>query len=98
MWFNATESLEGCHEFEEKVFKIFEKERPSRIRDESLEKISKYMTEKAMDNKAIHVEGPVNPVTKSERTVTTKKRDATGEILFISQSFGDDEMIRVRDV
>ena len=35
-------------------------------------------------NEAIYVIILVDPVIKSERTVITKKRDATGEILFVS--------------
>lgn len=98
MWYDATESLGGCPEFKEKVFKIFEKERPSRMREESFKKISRYMTDNATKNEATYVEGLVDPVIRAERTVATKKRDATGEILFVSQSFEDDEMIRARDV
>ena len=97
MWYDATKSLDGCPEFKEKVFKIF-KERPSRMREESFKKISKYMTKNATKNEATYVVVLVDPVIKSERTVATKKRDATGEILFVSQSFENDEMIRLSDV
>ena len=98
MWYDATESLDGCPEFKEKVFEIFEKDRPSRMQENSFKKISKYMKENATENEATYIEGLVDPVIKSERTVAAKKRDATGEILFVCQSFEEDDMIRARDV
>ena len=98
MWYDATDSLDGCPEFKEKVFKIFEKERPSRMREESFKRISKYMTENGTKNEATYVEGLVDPVIKSERTVATRKRDAASEVLYISQGFEDDDMVRARDV
>ena len=98
MWFDATERLDGCPEFKEKVFKIFQKDRPSRMNEDSFKKISRYIKEHATDNEATYMAGLVNPVIKSERTVATKKRDAMGEILFVCQSFEDDEMIRAKDV
>ena len=98
MWFDATDRLDGCPEFKEKVFKIFQKDRPSRMNEDSFKKISRYMKEYATANAATYIEGLVDPVIKSERTVATKKRDAMGEILFVCQSFEDDEMVRLRDV
>ena len=98
MWFDATDRLDGCTEFKEKVFKIFQKDRPSRMNEDSFKKISGYIKEHATDNEATYVDGLVDPVIKSERTVATKKRDAMGEILFVCQSFEDDEMVRARDV
>ena len=97
MWYNTTKSLDGCPKFKEKVFKIF-KERLSRMREESFKKISKYITKNTTKNKAIYVIVLVDPVIKSERTIITKKRDAIGEILFVSQSFENDEIICLSDV
>ena len=97
MWYDATKSLDGCPKFKEKVFKIFKK-RLSRIRKKSFKKISKYITKNATKNEAIYVIILVDPVIKSERTVVTKKYDATGEILFVSQSFENDEIIRLSDI
>ena len=98
MWYDATEILDKCAEFKEKVFRIFEKDRPSRMQEDSFKKISSYMKKHATENEATYAEGLVDPVIKSERTVATKKRDATGEILFVCQSFEKDDMTRARDV
>ena len=98
MWFDNTERLDGCPKFKEKVYRIFEKDRPSRMQEESFKKISQYMKKHATDNEATYFEGLVDPVIKSDRTIPTKKRDATGEILFVCQSFEEDDMVRKRDV
>lgn len=98
MWFDVTESLNACLGFKEKVFQIFEKERPSRMEEASYKRISQYMKKHATDNEDSYFEGLVDPVLKSERTVATKKRDAEGEILFVCKSFEEDDMIRKRNV
>ena len=98
MWYDATDSLDGCSEFKKMVFNIFEKDRPSRMEEDSFKKITRYMKAHATDNEATYVEGLVDPVIKSERTVASKKRNALGEILLVCRSFEEDEMIRARDV
>ena len=98
MWYDASENLDECAEFKEKVFKIFEKDRPSRMQENSFKKISKYMIEHETDNEATYIDGLVDPVIKSERTVATRKRDIAGEILFVCQSFEEDDMRRAKDV
>lgn len=98
MWFDVTDRLDGCSEFKEKVFKIFQKDRLSRMKEDSFRKISKYIKDYVIDNEAIYIEGLVGPIIKSERSVTTKKRDVIGEILFVYKSFEDNDMIRLKDV
>lgn len=98
MWFNATENLDACPDFRDEVFKIFQKERASRMTEASWKKISQYMKMHATDNEDSYFEGLVGPVIKSTRTVPTKKRNAEDVIMSVCQSFEDDEMIRLKNV
>ena len=98
MWFNNTDSLEACPEFKEKVYKIFEKERASRMQEPSFKKIKTFMEKNSTANEATLFGGLVDPVIKHERTVESKKRNAEGEILLVCRSFEDDDMVRKRDL
>ena len=98
MWFNNTDSLEACPEFKEKVYKIFEKERASRMQEPSFKKIKMFMEKNSTANEATLFGGLIDPVIKSERTVQGKKRNAEGEILFVCRSFEDDDMVCKRDL
>ena len=96
MWFNNIDSLEACLEFKEKVYKIFEKERASRMQEPSFKKIKTFMEKNSTANEATLFGGLIDPVIKSERTVQGKKRNAEGEIFSVCRSFEDDDMVRKR--
>ena len=98
MWFNNTDALDACPDFKEKVYKIFEKERASRMQELSYKKIKTILERYGTANEATLFGELIDPVIKSERTVETKKRNAEGEILFVCRSFEDDDMLRKGDL
>ena len=79
MWFDATDCLDGYPEFKEKVFRIFAKDRPSRIIEDSFKRISRYIKKYTTQNEATYVDGLIDPIV-SLKIITARHSDSSPEI------------------
>ena len=101
IWFlssKSTDALDACPEFKEKVYKILQKERASRIQEPSYKKFKTVFERDCTAHEATLFTNLIDPIVESERTVETKKRTAEGEVLFVRESFEDKGIIREKDL
>lgn len=92
MWYNTRGRLDKYPKFKEKIYGIFRKDRASEMKEDSFEKLQKYIEVNSVQNEATFFGRLVEKIVKEDRLVETKKRTAENEIVMLSRSFEDDDL------
>ena len=90
-------AFERCPGFKEKIDRLFARERPSRMSDQSAKAAVKTLYKHYAQNEKTLFREFRPHVIKSTRTVSTLKRGMEGEIIRILQAYDDDGLMVIED-
>ncbi|KAL9130894.1 MAG: hypothetical protein Q9217_001044 [Psora testacea] len=98
MWYCEGEAFARCPEFKSHVFQIFSRDRGSRMQEDSYNKAVRYMEENATVDEQSYHEGLLPYVVKESRSLQSRKRNASDEVITVCKTFEADEMIRLKGI